>query len=170
MKNKGNNLPDLDPVVLKIDELKDYEELRPAKTYYISEDWLLVCRFLDRASFLEAKGEDLTIGPGFAVSVFWDGQPNTIEFLEGIKKWNITKSFYVPQDCMPGRVFFNLPLDGWYEYPFVECDNKKRNACICLSDKYTEKEIKIADNIIFGLDKDHYLHKIWLLNIEYRKE
>lgn len=171
MKNEYNDLPDLDPAVLRVDELKDCEELRPAETYCIGPDyWLLCCKFLDRESIIQVKGEDLEIGPNFAVCVFGDGQPSFIEFLEGQERWLIKENFTIPDDCIKGRVFFRRPLDGWYEYPSVECDDQKRNVCICLSNTNIVKKIKVAENVIFGLDKENQLHRIWLLNIEYRKE
>ncbi|NHJ33118.1 MAG: hypothetical protein FK732_09655 [Asgard group archaeon] len=96
---------DLEPERLKIVELGEGENLRPTEVYYIIEHWLIICNFLDREDFVLGNGECLGIGHSFVVTVHGNGQPSSIEFLDGQERWEIKKSFKIPDEYVRGKVF-----------------------------------------------------------------
>lgn len=156
----------VEPARLRITRSGPEGTLRPAEVYYLEEDWLICCRFLDVKP--TGGGECLTLGDSLVFDVEADGQPYFIEFLEG--RWKITDSFSIPEDCEKGRVAFILPVDAWHPYPEVVSDTKMKNICIYLSREPVSKNIHVAEDVIFSFDEKDYLHRVWLLDIETRKE
>lgn len=163
-----NNNDELEPVKIEVIGLGSEERLRQTEVYYIEPDWLLCFEF---QPINPAPGETLLLGVDLVIDVDADGHPYFLEFIEGKERWKVNDNFSIPQDCEKGLVKFVLPLnDEWYPDPKVICDKEMKNAYIQLSKEPVTRNIQIAENVIFSVDNNNHLHRIWLLNIETRAE
>lgn len=160
-------MEEVEAAKLIIIKLEPHESLTHAEVYYIYPDYLLCCKF---QRINPEPGESLGFSDDLVFDVEANGKPYFIEFLESRERWKPSDSFIIPKEYEVGKVRFSLPLEGWYPNPGVVCDKEMKNACLHLSKEPISKNIKIADNVIFSLDKENYLHRIWLFNIETREK
>jgi hypothetical protein len=160
-------MEEVEALKLKVFKLEPHESLRHAEVYYINSDWFLCCRFqlID-----PSNGGCLGVGRNFVLDYEADGQPHFIELLRGKQRWKPSDSFRIPKAYELGKIKYNIPLEGWYPNLEVISDKEMRNVCLHLTERPVSKNIKIADNVIFSLDKENYLHRIWLFNIEIREK